>query len=58
MSNIELKWSLPEGVTAVPIPSQPPTFIGIGDRLCLYTLLTGGLKVDNKIFVIADNLFH
>ena len=46
MSNIEFKWNLPEGVTAVPIPSQPPTFIGLGERLCLYTLLTGGFKVN------------
>ena len=42
MSNIELKWNLPEGITAVPIPKDPPTFVSAGERLCLYTALTGG----------------
>ena len=42
MSNIELKWELPKEITAVAIPKQPPTFIGLGERLCLYALLSGG----------------
>ena len=39
MSNIELDWSLPSDVTAVPIPQQPPTFLTVGGRLCLYAIL-------------------
>ena len=41
VSNIELKWELPAHVSPVLIPEQPPTFISVGERLCLYTLLTG-----------------
>lgn len=39
MSNIELEWSLPSDVTAVPIPQQTPTFLTVGGRLCLYAIL-------------------
>ena len=42
VSNIELSWDLPQDITAVPIPKEPPTFIAVGERLCLYALLTGG----------------
>ena len=42
VSNIELNWDLPKDIAVVPIPKEPPTFITVGERLCLYALLTGG----------------
>ena len=42
MSDIELKWDVPKEITVVSIPKQPPIFISMGERLCLYALITGG----------------
>ena len=47
MSDIELKWDVPKEITVVSIPKQPPIFISMGERLCLYALITGG-KIEVK----------
>ena len=44
VTDIEIKWNVPEDVPIVSIPEQPPPFIGIGERLCLYALMTGDKK--------------
>lgn len=41
LSEIEIKWNLPKAKIPVPIPKQPPGFINVGERLCLYALLSG-----------------
>ena len=42
VSNIELDWKLPNERNVVLIPSQLPSLISVGERLCIYALLTGG----------------
>lgn len=41
ITDITLDWKLPEGVTAITIPTEPPTLISAGERLTLFAVLHG-----------------
>ncbi|CAH1271049.1 VWA5A [Branchiostoma lanceolatum] len=45
VTGVGLTWQLPDGVTAVPIPSTPPPIFS-GDRFIMYAQLQGQLPVD------------
>ncbi|XP_066293430.1 von Willebrand factor A domain-containing protein 5A-like isoform X3 [Branchiostoma lanceolatum] len=45
VTGVGLTWQLPNGVTAVPIPSTPPPIFS-GDRFIMYAQLQGQLPVD------------
>ena len=50
MSDIDLRWELPNDVSPTLVPSQPPVCIHVGRRICLYAMLTGQpFKVDMSI---------
>ena len=58
MSNIEFEWSLPSSVTAVPIPQEPPSFLTVGGRLCLYAILREEkvqVTIMQSAFNVCDN---
>ncbi|KAI8515623.1 von Willebrand factor A domain-containing protein 5A [Branchiostoma belcheri] len=44
VTGVSLTWQLPDGVTAVPIPSTPPPIFS-GDRFIMYAQLQGQLPV-------------
>ncbi|CAH1271034.1 VWA5A [Branchiostoma lanceolatum] len=45
VTGVSLTWQLPDGVTAMPIPSTPPPIFS-GDRFIMYAQLQGQLPVD------------
>ncbi|XP_053392403.1 von Willebrand factor A domain-containing protein 5A-like isoform X2 [Mercenaria mercenaria] len=41
ITDVNIDWDLPSGVTLVSIPSEPPSSIYAGERLTLFTILKG-----------------
>lgn len=41
ITNVDVKWEIPNGTFPVTIPAEPPSTIGLGERLCLFALLKG-----------------